>query len=120
MLSVILLLLLILTTALRDGFVLLGFKINQQYIAKNLCIERNYEGSLCHGSCQLKLRLSENHEQSKNAVTMLLNDLFPVQFFFKPTDPTNPPIITGEMLAPGIKQVLYFSEYLFKLFHPPK
>lgn len=45
--------------------VLLSFKINQDYISKNLCIEKDVEDSTCKGCCQLKLRLNEQEKQKK-------------------------------------------------------
>ena len=44
----------------------MSFKINQDYIAKNLCIEKDIEGSTCKGCCQLKKKLNENEEQKKD------------------------------------------------------
>ncbi|MBK8503158.1 MAG: hypothetical protein IPL46_13635 [Saprospiraceae bacterium] len=120
LLSTIFLLLLILVTSLRDGLVLIGFKINQQYIAQNLCVERNFEESLCHGSCQLKMRLAENHERDQNPAIILLNDQLPVIFFLKITGHTVAPKLLGTLITPNTAQILYFSEYLFKPFRPPK
>ena len=43
-----------------------SFKINQDYIAKNLCVEKDIEGSTCKGCCQLKKKMYEQEEQQKN------------------------------------------------------
>lgn len=44
-----------------------SFKINQEYIAKNLCVEKDVEGSTCKGCCQLKKKL-EDQQQTKEAL----------------------------------------------------
>ncbi len=45
----------------------LYFKINQNYIAKNLCVQKDEEENLCLGNCYLKAiqkRLKKNSEDS--------------------------------------------------------
>lgn len=46
--------------------VYLSFKINQDYIAKNLCVEKDVEGSTCKGCCHLSKKVNEQQEQKKN------------------------------------------------------
>jgi hypothetical protein len=45
--------------------ILIDFKINQEYIAKNLCINKDVPDSCCKGSCHLKESLEEE-EKSEN------------------------------------------------------
>ncbi|MET6996476.1 hypothetical protein [Chitinophaga defluvii] len=45
-------------------FVMLDFYINQNYIAKNLCINRDKPQMHCNGKCSLKKKLNE--EDRKN------------------------------------------------------
>ncbi len=57
------------------------FKINQHYIAKNLCIQKDDLDNLCLGSCYLKAiqkRLQENEDKSEG--TQAHNVKPPVQF----------------------------------------
>ncbi len=39
------------------------FKLNQDYIAEVLCINKDVPDSDCHGCCQLKKEISEQEEQ---------------------------------------------------------
>jgi len=48
-----------------EGLIFVSFKINQEYIAKNLCIEKDVAGSTCKGCCQLKKKLNEQKEQKE-------------------------------------------------------
>lgn len=91
--------------------------MNQEYIAKNLCVEKDVENSSCKGCCQLKKRVAENKEQKKEAVPFLnkqdINFSPPVNItlvsFFKDLDEIN---------------LLHISSYTFVLdksfFHPPE
>jgi hypothetical protein len=46
-------------------WIVVSFKINQVYIAKNLCVQRNIKNNHCHGYCQLKKQLAENDKQEQ-------------------------------------------------------
>lgn len=50
----------------KEAAVFVSFKLNQSYIAKNLCVERDNPESTCHGCCQLKEKLAETREQEQN------------------------------------------------------
>jgi len=41
------------------------FKINQGFIAENICVEKDVEGSTCKGCCHLNKKMNEQHEQKK-------------------------------------------------------
>ena len=55
----------LLSSQLSEVLVYVSFRLNQDYIAKNLCIEKDVEGSTCMGCCQLKKRMNEQQEQKK-------------------------------------------------------
>ena len=57
-----------------------SFKLNQDYIAKYLCIEKDIPESTCHGCCQLKDRL-EKHEEQKEKLPQTENKKYEIQFF---------------------------------------
>ncbi len=52
---------------LKDAAVYICFKLNQDYIAKNLCINRDKPESCCEGSCELEKALDENSEHGNKA-----------------------------------------------------
>lgn len=43
--------------------IMFEFYLNQEYIAKNLCINRNNPDMHCNGHCQMKKQLSEEERQ---------------------------------------------------------
>lgn len=61
------LLLLIMTQVFSNWFVVLSFKLNRDYIAKNLC-ENRYRPKLnCKGNCVLMKKLKEEEKKEQNA-----------------------------------------------------
>ncbi|MCE4564924.1 hypothetical protein INQ51_11445 [Maribellus sp. CM-23] len=55
----------ILSFQLSELLVVAGFKLRQDYIAKNLCVEKDVEDSTCKGCCQLKKKLDEQQQQKE-------------------------------------------------------
>jgi hypothetical protein len=55
----------VLSFQFSELIIIVSFKINQDYIAKNLCVEKDVAGSTCKGCCQLKKKLNEQQEQKK-------------------------------------------------------
>lgn len=102
---------------MHNSLTLVIFNLNQDYIAKNLCILKDIENNTCRGCCHLKKQLEEQNEQEKNAKQSkqrLVIDLFELSLF------TYQPIPPSKQLI-----FLYKSEQLLTpikmgIFHPPK
>lgn len=61
------LILLVMTQVFSSWFVVVSFKLNQDYIAKNVC-ENRYRPKLnCKGNCVLMKKLREQEKQEQNA-----------------------------------------------------
>lgn len=69
---VILLTLLVFLQPLSKVWIFVSFKINQDYIAKNLCENRAKPILKCNGKCQLmkKLKQAENEEEKQTPQTI--------------------------------------------------
>jgi len=94
------------------------FKVNQEHIAKNLCIEKDIEGSTCKGCCHLKKKMNEQKEQKKELPPVQNNkqnidfcthyqEIKLLIYFTGFELPLNPPKI-------------YQFEIIDSVFHPPK
>lgn len=98
--------------------IFVSFKINQEYIAKNHCVERDVEGSTCKGCCQLKKRMNEQQESKKA--------LPPVQTEKQNIDFWNQPAFSWKFYYPKSNKfiIIRANYYIFLLaeciFHPPK
>ena len=71
----IILLIAFLSFQLSELIIYVSFKINQDYIAKNLCVEKDVEGSTCKGCCQLDKKLNEQ-ERKKHTEIVNVNILY--------------------------------------------
>lgn len=108
----------ILSFQFSELLIFLSFKINQDYIATNLCIEKDIEGSTCKGCCQLKKKLEEQ-EQKKEALPPVQSGKIDITFN---TPEQNPRInyYPGQSLLPiyGVEE--YTFSFLSRIFHPPR
>jgi hypothetical protein len=56
----------ILLVSMSNMLVYISFKVNQSYIAKNLCIEKENENNSCCGSCVLEKKIDELNTTDNN------------------------------------------------------
>ena len=78
-LSVILLFVFI-TFQFSETVIFVSFKVNQDFIAKNLCVEKDIENSTCKGCCQLKKKL-EDHNEKKEQLPPTQNSKLDIDLF---------------------------------------
>jgi hypothetical protein len=100
--------------------VLAVFRINQQTIEENLCIERNNQGSMCHGSCQLKIRLAENHDNDQKLPVLPVQDQSTVVLYCQFINPLSEIPSIANNLIPKTKHAFPLSEFVPAWFHPPE
>ncbi|WP_068472816.1 hypothetical protein [Saccharicrinis aurantiacus] len=65
----------------KHATIFLSFKLNQDYIAKNLCIEKDIEESSCKGCCQLKKKQNQQKETDKQNIPNQKKD-FNIDLFY--------------------------------------
>ena len=100
--------------------IIISFKINQNYISKNLCEQRFVKNNCCHGCCQLKKRLAENDQKEQKQIPTNLNEknIFSTYIFNEIYKH-----IFSEMFN-NINYNIYLffipNSYNIAIFHPPK
>ena len=62
-------------------FVYAGFELNRDYVAKNLCINRNKPWLHCNGKCYFMRKIKEAQEKEKNQERSAQKNLFQDAFF---------------------------------------
>ena len=112
--------LLLITQAFSHWFVLMSFKLNQDYIAKNLC-ENRYQPTLnCKGNCVLMKKLKQQEKEQQNAPAVLKAELPTILVSSKSFFPT---IDNTASVVPRSYLPLFNSGKLvdrtFSVFHPP-
>lgn len=97
--------------------ILFSFKVNQDYIAKNLCVEKDVEGSTCKGCCQLEKKMHEQEEQ-KRELPPQQNDKQNIDFCV-PIAGIDLALYPGKENVAAKITIQYSFQNLFKVFHPP-
>lgn len=98
--------------------ILVSFKINQNYIAEFLCIEKDLPESTCQGCCQLKDKLEEHEEQQQDAPESQ-NRKYEIQLFPADQDfllKMQTQVIALDWAPNPISGILLCQA----IFHPPK
>ncbi len=116
------LVLLILLQSFSKAWIVFSFKINQDYIAKVLCINRDRPERHCDGHCVLMQRIKADEERDKKQVQRILKSQQEIVYSFeqvagaatdiakeKPNDLASAFIYLGPFTSPLNKGV----------FHPP-
>ena len=120
-LSIILITGIIFTTSFKDVFIFVSFKMNQRYIAENLCINKDNPFSDCEGSCFLKKQLSEsNEDENKQPLTFLQDNSYTVLFLGKSFKNRGPEYYESQDLRPITNDLVPESDFVFGIFHPPQ
>jgi hypothetical protein len=102
-----------------SGVILTSYMVNKDFIAKNLCENRDKPMMHCNGKCHLRKQLAEQ-QKKEDAPVQSLKEKLELQFFSKTT-----PLIFTEA-TPEI--IPFNSSYLFfipktalaSVFHPPR
>jgi hypothetical protein len=94
------------------------FKINQEYIAKNLCVQKEVEDNCCQGSCHLKEKMEED-DKNQDTQNSNFKPLKEIQLFHE-----NP--ICLQLHCPLTLENIYVSyqknhlpTFTEGIFHPP-
>ena len=66
------------------GTVYIGFKVNQSYIAKNICINRFNPGLHCNGRCYLMKKIKQAEENEKKQAEKQGSGQPEISFFEEP------------------------------------
>jgi hypothetical protein len=114
------LIMLLLTQTFSSWVVVFEYKLNRDFVARNLCINKAKPKMHCHGKCQMMKRLAEeekqNSPQNTNTIKLKIQELvfndemskleFPSPTNYKTSYNEYPPILKMNSPASSI-------------FHPP-
>lgn len=116
--TVYIILLSLLSFQFSELLILASFKINQDYIAKNLCVEKDIEGSTCKGCCQLEKRISEQDEKKKK-VPAAVTEKLEINLFVD-SNSSLTTIFTEELSVNSAYLCNYTFQDKHQIFHPPQ
>jgi hypothetical protein len=101
-----------------NGLIIACFNINQTYIAKELCVNRNNPNSNCNGHCYLCKKLdTQEKPEGTNGTTS--KEKFEVQLFF--VEGPGDIVLTASAKKSNYNTQQQFAEQLVvnSFFHPP-
>ena len=103
---------------LAEAAVYISFKINQDYIEKYLCVNRDNPESECHGCCQLEKEMKKQQETKSNMPDTQLKKI-EIQYF--PTSLNNLKLFPSDF-EKHIQPYQYprYSKAFKEIFHPPR
>jgi hypothetical protein len=103
-------------------FVYVGFKLNQQYIAANLCINRFKPSLHCNGKCYFMLKIKQAEDNDKKQSAKNSSSRLEVSFIQQPFSISFSEPVIVDVLSGGfpVFDYHYTSRYLTSIFKPPK
>jgi hypothetical protein len=116
---IILMIIILMAHAFSFPLIYISFKINQEYIVANLCVQKDEPVNTCHGHCQLTNKM-QDHEKQKNDDPLIqegwMNFCFlksgnRFMFQLMLSQVRNQTIFTSSS---------YTSLFIHNIFHPPK
>ncbi len=117
---VVILSLLVLAQSVSVLAVYAGFYANRDYIAKNLCVNRNMENSICEGQCVLMKKLKAAQEQQQEDFLQQLPSISAyVVPQFERFEPKQRQVINPENNPSHWTSEAYAFQFYDAIFRPP-
>lgn len=114
------LILLLMTQTFSKWFVLMSFKLNQDYIAKNICENRYRPQMHCNGNCVLMKKMKQEEKQEQNAPApgkvQLASIVLSSKSFFATVEPLFAISATSYTIAGNWGKPIDRAGFIF---HPP-
>ena len=101
-------------------WIISSFYINQDYIAKNLCVNRFDKIPVCYGKCFLAKKLNENDKQEQKIPNVKEKE---IQLYFYHQEPV---AFNQKSTVENVKAIIFKKDcniknnFLYSIFHPPK
>jgi hypothetical protein len=95
-----------------------GYEVNRDYIAKNLCENRNKPQMHCNGKCHLNKELKEQQKKEQNPLSSIIIKYLAIQYFQSQYE------FSFTHFSTTVKNNFYYSQtslpkISFSIFHPP-
>lgn len=116
-----LLMALVLTQVFSKWLVVMEYRLNQDFIAKNLCINKARPKMHCNGKCQMMKRLAEEEKQNPDGNSnpysrIKIQEVVFSDEIFQPVVPQGiQPVICYNQEAP----LAAYNSPIASIFHPP-
>ncbi len=116
---IILMIVILMVHALSFTLVYVSFKMHQDYIVANYCVQKDERVNTCQGHCQLTNEM-QDQEKQKNDNPMFQEGWMNI-CFLKPGSGFQFELMLSQIRDQKIfNGSLYSSIFIYKIFHPPK
>ncbi|MDF2434922.1 MAG: hypothetical protein JWP44_4553 [Mucilaginibacter sp.] len=104
------------------AFIYIEFKLNHQYIAANLCVNRFKPSLHCNGHCFFMRKIKQAEDNEKKQAASGSSTRLEVIFFQEPFSISflEPTLSDNDITGFSIFSYQYTSHYLDSIFRPPK
>lgn len=101
--------------------IVIDFKINRDFIAEVLCINRDKPMVMCYGTCYLSDKLEKSEEQERKQAPIGKKEQHEVVYSFFETLPDYLPLKQFRVikLKPSYRKGYHGFDFVRDIFHPP-
>ncbi|MCB0628144.1 MAG: hypothetical protein R2824_31560 [Saprospiraceae bacterium] len=116
------LLLSFLSAQLNELWIILDFKIHQDFIAEVLCINKDEPLLLCSGKCYLSDQLKKAEEKKQQDLPNSVQEKASTTLYIHDLSESAKVIITSNYHEPSFLELcdLFPTTFTFDIFHPPR
>ncbi len=100
--------------------ILINFHINRDYIAKNLCLQKEVEDNCCKGSCHLKEKLDDQDKKEQTPALPVFKDKNETQLYYQKLLSFNGNTFNLESILVIPYKETKTTSFSVSVFHPPK
>ncbi|MGB1204141.1 MAG: hypothetical protein ACPG5B_00775 [Chitinophagales bacterium] len=109
----------VLLIATKDMAVYALFKVNQQYVTSQFCVNKDKAEMKCNGKCFLKKQIKENKENKTNFPSSLPEEITNITLFTIANSVQTLFVPSQKYKVVSTPQKLSIQGYLREIFHPP-
>jgi hypothetical protein len=99
--------------------ILASYEINKEYIAKNLCENKDKSKMHCNGKCHLRKQLNKESKKDNTTLPHLKNK-FENQFFSEKKLFDFNSILTKKLQPADLYSISDYNQHLLSIYHPPE
>jgi hypothetical protein len=100
-------------------FIVVDYQLNKEFIAKNLCVNRNRPAMHCNGKCHMMKLMKQDEKKDQENPERKLENKFELICFSDNTTNIERFCIITPIIYPVFKENI-FTGFQFPSFHPPQ
>jgi hypothetical protein len=108
---------LILLITFQRGLIVIHFKLNQDYIEKNYCVNKTKPKLQCHGQCQLKKELQKTSDTNLENLSIYKHiELIPLKINIFKIEKIE---FREKLKISFYREDLFIQNFVKRILHPP-